>query len=468
MTKLQLRGKDLIDIGFPEGRVIGVAINAMTRHHKRTAKYRVLELLSEVLADPERFAGDKILGEISELLLKQQKKAEIQAPVLRPEPLAYHTYGADNIDESAIEQMRTAMRLPITVAGALMPDAHGGYGLPIGGVLAADNAVIPYGVGMDIGCRMCLSVFDLPVQVFAQDRERLRALLLDHTRFGTDIFERPMDDEVLHREEFKLIPKAKELRERARQQIGTSGSGNHFVEFGVVAIPEGANPWSLPAGKYVGLLSHSGSRGLGAGLAQHYTKLAMSLCQLPQEARHLAWLYLDTEEGQEYWQAMTLAGDYASACHHHIHHRIGKALGLEPLARVENHHNFAWKEQLADGREVIVHRKGATPAGKGALGIIPGSMSSPGYIVMGKGDPESINSASHGAGRLMSRRKAKATIDFGEFKKHLKESGIDLIGGGLDEAPFVYKDIRQVMACQSDLVDIIGAFTPKVVRMDTE
>lgn len=468
MTKLQLRGKDLIDIGFPEGRVIGVAINAMTKHHKRTSKYKALEMLGEVLSDPERFANDGIFGGVSELLLRQQKKAELETPVLRQEPLPYVTFGESQIEKGAIEQMRTAMRLPITVAGALMPDAHEGYGLPIGGVLATDNAVIPYGVGMDIGCRMCLSVYEMPEDAFEKDRKHLLDLLQENTRFGQEIFERPMDDEVLERDEFKLIPKAKELCERARRQIGTSGSGNHFVEFGLVHLPEAANPWSLPPGKYLGLLSHSGSRALGAGLAQHYTKLAMSLCQLPPEARHLAWLDLDTEEGQEYWHAMNLAGDYASACHHHIHRRMGKALGLEPLARVENHHNFAWKEQLADGREVIVHRKGATPAAKGVLGIIPGSMTSPAYIVAGRGEADSLNSASHGAGRLMSRRKAKASIDFGELKKHLKTHGVDLIGGGLDEAPFAYKDIGQVMAAQNELVDILGTFTPKVVRMDAE
>jgi tRNA-splicing ligase RtcB len=239
------------------------------------------------------------------------------------------------------------------------------------------------------------------------------------------------------------------------------------VEFGIVEILEAENEFGVKPGSYLALLSHSGSRGLGATIAKHYTDLAMQTTPLPKEAKHLAWLGLDTEAGQEYWLAMNLAGDYASACHHHIHARMAKALGEQPLAMVENHHNFAWKEALTDGREVIVHRKGATPAGKGVLGVIPGSMVNPGYIVRGKGNPLSINSASHGAGRLFSRTKAKNSFTEHELKKVLKANGVDLFGGGLDEAPMAYKDIRKVMEFQKDLVEVIGTFSPKIVRMDS-
>ena len=162
---------------------------------------------------------------------------------------------------------------------------------------------------------------------------------------------------------------------------------------------------------------------------------------------------------------MNLAGDYASACHHQIHERMAKALGEQPLAMVENHHNFAWKEQDVEGEEIIVHRKGATPAGKGVLGIIPGSMTAPGFIVRGKGEQASINSASHGAGRVMSRTRAKQSLSRDEVRKHLKKAGVTVIGSGLDEAPQAYKDIHQVMKQQVDLVDVLGMFTPKVVRM---
>jgi tRNA-splicing ligase RtcB len=237
------------------------------------------------------------------------------------------------------------------------------------------------------------------------------------------------------------------------------------VEFGVVDLTDAENEFGLPAGKYLAVLSHSGSRGLGANIARHYTKVAMDGCRLPKEARHLAWLDLDTEAGQEYWLAMNLAGDYASACHHQIHARLAQALGEAPLATVENHHNFAWKERDAAGNEVIVHRKGATPAGRGVLGIIPGSMTAPGFIVRGKGEEASLNSASHGAGRTMSRKKAKEQLSAREVKQHLKQAGVELIGSGLDEAPMAYKDIHTVMSAQQSLVEVVGSFTPKVVRM---
>jgi tRNA-splicing ligase RtcB len=191
----------------------------------------------------------------------------------------------------------------------------------------------------------------------------------------------------------------------------------------------------------------------------------MKQTPLPGEAKHLAWLDLNTHDGQEYWLAMNLAGDYASACHHDIHRRLAKALGKRPLAVVENHHNFAWKEQV-NGEELVVHRKGATPAQKGVLGIIPGSMTAPGFIVRGKGFEASLNSASHGAGRQLSRRKAKEQITNSEIKKVLQDYGVTLIGGGRDEAPMAYKDINKVMGNQTELVEVVGTFTPKIVRMD--
>jgi tRNA-splicing ligase RtcB len=194
---------------------------------------------------------------------------------------------------------------------------------------------------------------------------------------------------------------------------------------------------------------------LGANIANHFTKLAKEKCRLPKEAANLAWLSLDDEVGMEYWLAMSLAGDYASACHHVIHKKIARQLGEHPLLMVENHHNFAWRE-MHEGKELIVHRKGATPAGKNVLGIIPGSMTAPGYIVKGKGNPASLKSASHGAGRRMSRTAAMNNITMKELKAHLEKHEVQLIGGGIDEAPFAYKDIETVMQSQKALVDIAG------------
>src|SRR6185295_11223919 len=370
--------------------------------------------------------------------------------------------------------MKNAVNLPVAVAGALMPDAHQGYGLPIGGVLATDNAVIPYGVGVDIGCRMCLSIFDLPSSMTEQDPERLKSVLHRETLFGAGgEFKNPMDDEVLARKEFYEIPIVKSLHGKAGKQIGSSGSGNHFVEFGIIEIPDTYETSEvskktsevLPsAGKYLALLSHSGSRGLGATIANYYTRVAMEKCKLPGIAKHLAWLDLDSEEGQEYWLAMNLAGDYASACHHQIHKKVARSLSAQPLSIVENHHNFAWKE-IHEGREVIVHRKGATPAGKGVLGIIPGSMIDPGFVVSGAGENSSINSASHGAGRKMSRTAAKNFVTDKMLKDVLRQHAVTLIGGDLDEAPMAYKNINDVMQSQQELVNIEGIFHPKIVRM---
>ena len=462
MATTKITGKDLKQLGYPEGRVIGTAIKIMTESYKGKSRKHKLELLRSVIKTPAFYTSHEVLGGIAKGLII---KSELNQVELLTKRVDYKVYGAEGIEQGAINQMEIAMKLPVTVAGALMPDAHHGYGLPIGGVLATENSVIPYGVGVDIGCRMCMTIYDIPTGIINDRNKELKSYLLENTRFGNAVFEQPEDHDVLDRSEFGEINILRKLKDRAWVQIGSSGGGNHFVEFGITELTEENNDLSLPVGKYLALLSHSGSRGLGANIAQQYTRLAMDKCKLPSHARHLAWLDLDSEEGQEYWISMNLAGDYASACHHQIHDRISKALGEKPLALVENHHNFAWKEEDADGREWIVHRKGATPAGKGVLGIIPGSMTSPGFIVRGKGEQMAINSASHGAGRLMSRTKAKQTLSKREVTRHLKRSGIALIGSGLDEAPMVYKDIHQVMNHQRDLVEVLGSFTPKVVRM---
>ncbi|MFO7585587.1 MAG: RtcB family protein, partial [Anaerolineales bacterium] len=176
----------------------------------------------------------------------------------------------------------------------------------------------------------------------------------------------------------------------------------------------------------------------------------------------------DSEEGQEYWLSMELAGRFAAANHAIIHQRVAEAVGLKAAAVVENHHNFAWEETLPDGRTVIVHRKGATPAGAGVLGVIPGSMGDPGYLVRGKGVSESLESASHGAGRLMSRKQALNTISKPARDAYLKERGVTLLGAGLDESPQAYKPIEEVIAAQADLVEVLGKFHPRIVRMADE
>ncbi|HXO76832.1 MAG TPA: RtcB family protein, partial [Puia sp.] len=387
---------------------------------------------------------------------------------LLPEPGPLKIVGGKEIESSAKKQMEGAMSLPITVQGALMPDAHTGYGLPIGGVLATSNAVIPFGVGVDIGCRMALSILDESDSFLKRYSHQVKEALKEHTHFGMEGgLDRQQEHEVLDSIGFQATELLRKLQTKAARQLGSSGSGNHFVEFGEIQLFED-NDLSLPPKKYLALLSHSGSRGLGANIAQYYTKIAMDTCKLPSEVQQLAWLDLDSEAGQEYWLSMNLAGDYAKACHDRIHANLLKALGLQSLVTVENHHNFAWKDQLANGQSVIIHRKGATPAHEGELGIIPGSMTAAAYLVKGKSGEDTLYSASHGAGRAMSRKRAKEGMTVSGLKKMLSDAGVTLIGGSVEENPLAYKDIEDIMDAQQDLVEAQGRFLPKIVRMNKE
>ncbi len=385
-------------------------------------------------------------------------------------------WGRD-LDAQSVQQMERACALPVAVAAALMPDAHVGYGLPIGGVLATDNAVIPYAVGVDIACRMKMTVLDLPPSTLRHDRgtDLLKKAISAETRFGLGArFKKRRNHPVLDRN-WSVSPVTRKARDKAWSQLGTSGSGNHFVEFGELTLNEPLK--GLDTGTYLALLSHSGSRGTGATVASHYSRLAMSLRpELPREQRHLAWLDLDTEPGQEYWAAMELMGHYAEANHACIHRHMAGHLGSEVLLDLENHHNFAWKEKIAvpgqhgqsdrkPDRKAIVHRKGATPAGPGVLGIIPGSMASPAFVIRGKGNRASMNSAAHGAGRVMSRKRAIRSLNWQDANRLLREKGVTLMSAGLDEVPFVYKNIEAVMAAQTDLVEVVARFEPRLVKM---
>lgn len=465
MSTLRITGVDLKDIGFKEGREMGIALTLVRKEYKHSTLEEVKAILREVLEAPSEYLEDEILSPIA-IALTPVVDDSPQAVDLNEVGVDFNTFGGDNIEDGAIAQMNVAARLPVAVRGALMPDAHAGYGLPIGGVLAVDNAVIPYGVGVDIGCRMCLTVYDLDASYIDKNHSALKRALKENSFFGTGCeTDEPIDHAILNRSEFEDIAFIRNLKDKAWKQLGTSGAGNHFLEVGSIDLS--SSEFGLNPGRYLAILSHSGSRGLGARIADYYTKVAIDVCRLPSEAKHLAWLDLNTEAGMEYWIGMNLAGDYASACHDVIHKRMAKALGITEVARVENHHNFAWKE-IHDGRELIVHRKGATPAGEGVMGIIPGSMATPGYVVRGKGSVESLHSASHGAGRAMSRTQAKKNFSKSEMKKFLDKHDVVLIGGGIDESPMAYKDIDSVMAQQTSLVDVVGKFMPRIVRMASE
>ncbi|MBD3220777.1 RtcB family protein [bacterium] len=372
----------------------------------------------------------------------------------------------DDIDPAALGQMHRAASLPVAIEGALMPDAHLGYGLPIGGVLATENAVIPYAVGMDIGCRMKLSVLDLGADALTGRTDDLGQALERETSFGGGAgFERRRAHRVLDRGDWQATPFLAGLKDRAWYQLGSSGRGNHFVEFGVLTLDRA--DLGLAAGRYLALLSHSGSRHAGLQVARRYSEIARRRHpELPRHLAALAWLDLDSAEGQEYWHALELMGAYAAANHDVIHRHVLARLGAERLAMVENHHNFAWREEHG-GRELIVHRKGATPAHADQLGVIPGSMATPGFVVRGLGNPDALSSAAHGAGRRMSRHDAKRRSTWREVRQVLEDHGVTLLSAGLDEGPHAYKDIRAVMAAQSDLVEIVARFEPRIVKMSS-
>ena len=459
-----MKSRELQNLGIPKGEPIRLALeaigevmkNGMTRDAVRAAIQGIAEKPADHVNDPAfgRLAASLIKTATARTRFEQRAK-----------PAPYRRWGTD-MEQQSIQQMENACKLPVSVAGALMPDAHTGYGLPIGGVLATKGAVIPYAVGMDIACRMKLSVLDMPVSVIRGEEGHLRNVLEEATSFGVGGGFSPRKDHPILAEDWSFSPVTKQYRDKASYQLGSSGSGNHFAEFGTLTLSH--DDLGLKAGVYCALLSHSGSRGTGGQIATHYSKLAMELHpELPRELMQLAWLDLGSEAGQEYWLAMELMGRYAAANHYLIHRDVAKLLKVKVLLDIENHHNFAWKETHF-GEDVIVHRKGATPAGKGAVGIIPGSMATPGYVVRGKGVPESMNSASHGAGRRMSRTATRSTYTWHDGKKFLAEHDVVLISAGLDEVPMGYKDIESVMAAQSDLVEIVARFDPKLVKMAPE
>ena len=461
-----MKTRDLARIGIPAGPCAEAARRVLRENRgDEPGAAVVLADLKRVAASPAAFVDDARYGEPARRLTESTAGG---GPFHPREHDAPHRIWGSDLEPEAIRQLKNACRLPVAVSAALMPDAHVGYGLPIGGVLATRSAVIPYAVGVDIACRMKLTVLDLPLSSLTEDQPRLTAAIERETRFGMGAaFRVPRRHDVMDRD-WTITPLTARLKDRAWGQLGTSGSGNHFVEFGRLTVSdEGVG---LPRGEYLALLTHSGSRGAGAQIAQHYSKLARARHpELPQELAHLAWLDLSSEAGQQYWAAMELMGRYAAANHALIHAHIARALGAEVRLDLENHHNFAWRERhrLPDGSEedLIVHRKGATPAGAGVLGIIPGSMATPGYVARGKGVAASLNSAAHGAGRRMSRTKAKSMFTWNDARTYLRERGVTLLSAGLDEVPMAYKNIDDVMAAQRDLVDPLAVFEPRLVKM---
>ncbi len=218
MGKLKLTGKELRKIGYPEGPVISLAMNIMEKSFKHLSKEDALEILGSILQSPNQYAHDGVLNKIAEALLPKAPPSEGFGEVieLAEKRIEFSVFGAEGIEQGAMHQMYTAAKLPVAVAGALMPDAHFGYGLPIGGVLATENAVIPYGVGVDIGCRMCLSVFDIKPKELTDREHYFTRELNEATLFGSgSMFQNPSNHEVMERNEFDELGLLKGLQERA-------------------------------------------------------------------------------------------------------------------------------------------------------------------------------------------------------------------------------------------------------------
>lgn len=385
----------------------------------------------------------------------------------RDKPLPFHVYGevGTDIDYGAVDQMRTAMALPVAVAGAMMPDAHLGYALPIGGVIALDDAISPSFVGYDIACRMSLTILDVSVDEFMRDRISYADALLHSTAFGKGSNTHGKHDhDVMYDSRWEYFDACKRLKALAQSQLGSSGGGNHFADIVTGVVVDHASWMPLDVGtEFVALMTHSGSRGTGHKLATHYCKLAAAETRATTRGIHrdYAWLSMSHDAGREYFAVMNLMGEYARANHEIIHHEFMKRTEILPIAHFENHHNFAWR--LENG--TYIHRKGATPAGLGIPAIIPGTSGSTSYLCMGLGNVDSLESASHGAGRPFSRTEAKRRHDQKFVDGWYKSRDVMTFGLAHDETVMAYKDIEQVMNAQHELVEIVASMEPKVVVM---
>lgn len=473
-----MKHADLIAMGYPED-CVGASIQTLQQGFRDRAfpsNRGAADKFAEVAKDFNAYANDPLFGPLVAKVLasrEQQKQDEAtwgNNPVRTDgKPVTYARWGSD-IEQGALDQMAFCCEIPPVAAAAICPDGHLGYLAPIGAVLAVHDAVIPLAVGVDIACRVKMTITDLPIKpfddVFKNDITNFENSLQQGTVFGVGGSTGGKVKHPVLDMDWNITPITKKIKDRAADQLGTSGSGNHFVSWGVIDLPEPM--FGLESGRYVALLSHSGSRGAGANVCKTYTDIAEQILPKRYERfKKAAWLPMSSEPGQEYWAAMNLMGEYASANHAVIHERVIGLAGGQALATVENHHNYSWLEEH-NGQKLYVHRKGSTPAGKGVMGIIPGTMADPCYLVRGLGNPLSLMSASHGAGRAMSRTKAKEKFTWKEWNYILKTRNVKLISAGIDEVPGSYKDIRRVMKEQADLVEIIGVFMSGVVKMSDD
>ncbi len=370
---------------------------------------------------------------------------------------------APELEATALAQAVNLSNLPFAISHvALMPDAHAGYGMPIGGVLFADRAVVPYAIGVDIGCGVALLETDLTVEDLPRTvlRRTLDAIA-SGVPVGTAHQRRPVDPEGALDEIGLALPASipHDWFARSVDSLGTLGSGNHFLE---VQRDE--------AGR-VAVMLHSGSRSLGKTICDGFQQTALALCRarhLPLPHDELAYLTDDTPEFAAYWAAMTFALRFAEVNRSRMLDVVERAFTAHTraarLARtVDVHHNYATRERH-HGRDGIVHRKGAVRAAAGDVVLIPGSMGTASYVGEGLGNADAFETCQHGAGRAMSRTKARHAKTAREVLDEMAVLGVELVSGdpgsAAEEAPFAYKDIESVMADSADLVRPIRRLTP--------
>jgi tRNA-splicing ligase RtcB len=362
----------------------------------------------------------------------------------------------DDIEGGALDQAKNLANLPFAYRWvAIMPDSHQGYGMPIGGVLATNGVIIPNAVGVDIGCGMNAVKTGLP----SIDIDSMKAIMGKVREVIPVGFEH--NKEAQPWPGFDSAPDIKIIQQElksAREQLGTLGGGNHFIE-----IQQGGDG-------FIWLMIHSGSRNFGFKTAKVYNELAQKLCARWYSSvsdKDLAFLPIETPEGKEYFSAMKYCLDFAKANRELMMDRligiVQAETGTSVLDKLDIHHNYAAFEHHY-GKNVLIHRKGATKAQLHQRGIIPGSMGTSSYIVSGLGNPESFESCSHGAGRRMGRKEACRTLVLEDEQKKMENVIHGLRNQNeLDEAPGAYKDIDVVMANQKDLVEVLVRLTPLAV-----
>lgn len=370
----------------------------------------------------------------------------------------------DDVEAGALEQAGNLANFPYAVKHiALMPDCHQGFGMPIGGVMATRDVIVPNAVGVDIGCGMCAVQTSL-TEISRPDMLKILSGIKSRVPVGFKHHKQKQDESLMpEREAGADMPVVDREYESATRQIGTLGGGNHFIE-----IQKGSDG-------YIWVMVHSGSRNIGYRVADYYNRLAIKLNErwnspVPK-AHQLAYLPLDTKEAQQYISEMNYCIGFALASRKLMMENTLKVIkshfigNIQTAPMINIAHNYAGFENHF-GQDVVVHRKGATKAGKDTVGIIPGSQGTNSYIVSGKGNKDSFESCSHGAGRTMGRKQAIRSLDLEMEKKKLDDLGIiHSIRGrnDLEEASSAYKDITKVMQYQEDLVDIVCELSPLAV-----